>query len=191
MNLLDFLILLPIAYFCYRGFMNGIIREVLGIAGIILAVFLTFRYMDQLSTIIRPLFDEKASVIPFISGLVIFIGTLLVVNVIAYLAKKILQTIKLNFINRLFGLAFGFLKSGIIVSAVLLILAGFNVPSQQSREESATYPYIIYLAPWAYDSVATIFPGAEDFSTTVQKTLKQYNPIENFPYLDKEKNRNS
>lgn len=191
MNLLDFLILLPIAYFCYRGFMNGLIKEVLSIAGIILAVFLTFRYMDQVSAIIRPLFAPKASFIPFVSGLIIFIGTLAVVNLIAFISKKFLETLKLNFVNRLSGLIFGFLKSGIIVSAILLILAGFNIPSQQSRKASVTYPYVIYLAPWAYDSVATIFPGMEDFSTTVQRTLKQYNPVKNFPYLDKDKNRTS
>jgi len=191
MNLLDFLILLPIAYFCYRGFMNGLIKEVLSIVGIILAVFLTFQYMDAVSAAIRPLFEEKASFIPFVSGLIIFVGTLAIVNLIAFISKKFLQTIKLNFINRLSGLAFGFLKSGIIVSAILLILAGFNIPSKKLRQESATYPYIIYLAPWTYDTVATFYPGAEDFSTTIRKTLKQYNPIKNFPFLDKEKNRNS
>lgn len=191
MNLLDFLILLPIAYFCYRGFMNGIIKEVLSIVGIILAVFLTFQYMDPVSAAIRPLFSEKASFIPFVSGLLIFIGTLAIVNLIAFLSKKFLETVKLNFINRLAGLGFGFLKSGIIVSAVLLILAGFNIPSKQSRDESVTYSYVIYLAPWAYDTVAAVYPGAEDFSTTVSKTLKKYNPIKNFPFLDKEKNRNS
>ncbi|MGD8426924.1 MAG: CvpA family protein [Balneolaceae bacterium] len=191
MNLLDFLILLPIAYFCFRGFMNGLIKEVLSIVGIILAVFLTFQYMEQVGTIIRPFFADKASFIPFVSGLIIFVGTLAIVNLAAFISKKFLETVKLNFINRLGGLAFGFLKSGIIVSALLLILAGFNIPSSQSREESVSYSYIIYLAPWAYDTVAAIYPGAEDFTTTVRKTLKQYNPIENFPFLDKEKNRNS
>lgn len=189
MNLLDCLILLPIAYFCYRGFMNGIIKEVLSIVGIVLAVFLTFQYMEPVGNAIRPLFEDNSSVIPFVSALIIFIGTVGVVNLVAFLSKKFLETIKLNAVNRVAGAGFGFLKSGIIVSAVLLILAGFSLPSEQSRKDSTTYPYIIYLAPWAYDTVATIYPGAEDFTTTIEKTLEQYNPVENFPTL--EKNRNS
>lgn len=189
MNLLDFLILLPIAYFCYRGFVNGLIKEVLSIVGIVLAVFLTFQYMDPVGQMIAPMFEDKASFIPFASGLLIFVTTLAVVHLAAYLSRKFLETIKLNFINRVSGAAFGFLKSGIVISAILLILAGFNLPSQQSRKQSATYSYIVYLAPWAYDAVATIYPGAEDFTATVQKTLKQYNPIQNFPIPDK--NRNS
>lgn len=184
MNLLDFLILIPICFFCYRGFVNGIIKEVLSIVGIILAVFLTFQYMDAVGSLIRPLFSENAGYIPFVSGALIFIGTVAAVQLIAYLAKKFLETVKLNFVNRLAGLAFGFLKSGIVISAILLILAGFNLPGQQARDNSVAYPYIIYLAPYTYDAVALIYPGAEYFSETVEKTLDQYNPIENFPTLD-------
>lgn len=184
MNLLDYLILIPICFFCYRGFVNGIIKEVLSIVGIILAVFLSFQYMDAVGSLIRPLFSENAGYIPFISVIVIFVGTVSAVQLIAYLSKKFLETIKLNFINRLSGLAFGFLKSGIVVSALLLVLAGFNLPSQEAREDSVMYPYIIYLAPWAYDSVAFLYPGAENFSETVKNTLDQYNPVENFPTFD-------
>ena len=188
MNLLDFLILLPIAYFSYRGFVNGIIKEVLSIVGIILAVFFTFQYMEPVGAVISPLFEAKASFVPFLSGLIIFISTLAAVHFVAYLSKKFLETIKLNFVNRISGAAFGFLKSGIVVSAILLILAGFNQPSDEAREESATYSYIIYLAPWAYDSVATVYPGAEDFTATVRKALEQYNPIENFPIQEQKSN---
>lgn len=185
MNFLDFLVLIPICYFCYRGFVNGIITEVLNIIGIILAVFLTFQYMDTMAYLMRPFFNENAGYIPFVSATLIFIGTVSAVQLIDFLLKKMLKIIKLNFINRLSGLTFGFLKSGIMVSAILLILAGFNLPSQQARNDSVTYSYIIYLAPWAYDAVAFVYPGAENFSETVKKTLDQYNPVENFPTLDK------
>lgn len=188
MNLLDFLIVMPIAYFCYRGFMNGLIKEVLSIIGIILAVFLTFQYMEPVSNAISPLFEANASYVPFVSAIIIFITTLGIVHLVAYLSKKFLETIKLNFINRITGAAFGFLKSGIVISAALLILAGFSVPSQEAREDSATYPYIVHLAPLAYDMVAKAYPGAEDFAATIEKNLEQYNPIEHFPISAKNQN---
>ena len=184
MNLLDFIILIPICFFCYRGFVNGIIKEVLSIVGIVLAVFLTFNYMDPMSSALRPLFESGASYIPFIAGAIIFVGTVALVQLAAHLLKTFLETIKLNFINRLSGVAFGFLKSGIMVSAILLLLAGFNLPSEQARNESLTYSYIIYMAPWAYDTIAFAYPGAEYFTETVQKNLDKYNPIENFPISD-------
>lgn len=183
MNILDFLILLPIAYFGYRGFRNGIISEVLSIIGIILGVFLTFQYMEEVSSYIQPFFDAEASYVPFVAALLIFIGTLIVVNLIAHLTQKVLETIHLNFLNRLAGLAFGALKCGIIISALLLMTAGFGIPSEQTRKESLSYPHVIYLAPWAYDSVAAIYPGAKDLVQTIQQNFED-TAVPNFPFLE-------
>lgn len=184
MNILDLLILLPIAFFAYRGFKNGLIKEVLSIAGIVLGVFLTFRYMDEAGASIQPFFGNDAAYVPFMAAFIIFIGTLIAVNIVAVVARKVLETIRLNFLNRATGLAFGALKCGIIISALLLMAAGLNMPSQEIREESSSYAYVIYLAPWAYDAVASVYPGAEDFAETVQKNLDKHNPIDNFPTFE-------
>ena len=184
MNILDLLILLPVAYFAYRGFKNGLIHEVLGIVAIILAVFLTFQYMEPASAWLHPFFEENAGYLPFVAAMIIFLGTLVLINVIAIAGRKVLQTVNLNFINRLAGLAFGALKCGIIISALLLVIAGFNLPPEKVRTESSAYPYVIQLAPWAYDAVASVYPGAEDFINTVQKTIDEHNPIENFPITE-------
>ncbi|HLR30869.1 MAG TPA: CvpA family protein, partial [Fodinibius sp.] len=95
MNILDLLILLPIAFFAYRGFKNGLIREVLGIVGIVLGVFLAFRYMDEAGAYIQPFFGEYVEYVPFVAAFIIFIGTLVVVNVLALMTKKVLDAIQL------------------------------------------------------------------------------------------------
>ena len=184
MNLLDFIILIPLAYFCYRGVINGIIKEVLSIVGIILAVFFAFQYMDPFSEALQPLFPEGAGYLPFLSGLVIFVGTIALVQYVGFLMKKILEVIKLNFINRILGGAFGLLKSGIVVSALLLILAGFSLPSKEARDDSLMYDYVIFIAPLTYDVVAAVYPGAEYFGDTLEQTMAKRNPIDNFPKFD-------
>lgn len=179
MNLLDFIIFIPILYFCYRGVRNGLVGELLGIAGIILGVYLTFHYMDEGADIIRPLIEGDPNYLPFVAAAIIFFGTLIILQVLALLLRRFLELIKLNAINRILGFFFGLFKGGIIVSAILLLLAGFNQPSQQAREDSVSYSYVIYMAPWAYNAVAT-----ENFSRTIQNTLNKYNPIENFPITE-------
>jgi membrane protein required for colicin V production len=179
MNLLDFCILIPILYFCYRGIRIGFIGEILGIGGIILAVFLTFRYMDNAAGIISSFTGSEPNYLPFVAGAIIFIGTLIVLQIIAFLLKRFLQLIRLNTINRILGLFFGLLKGGIIVSAILILLAGFNQPSKQVRDQSLSYSYIIYLAPWAYN----LFPN-NDFSHMVEHDFKKYSPIKNFPVIN-------
>ncbi|MGB0346292.1 MAG: CvpA family protein [Balneolaceae bacterium] len=185
MHILDLIIAVPLLYFIYKGAVNGIVKEVLNIVGITLAVFLTFNYMDAFSVIIAPFFEEEQSqYIPFLSAAVLFIGTLAIVALVGYLTKEFLKAIKLSTVNRVAGAIFGLLKSGLIVSTILLLAAGFNIPKEEVRDESILYPYIIYLGPWAYDAVAVIYPGAENFTQTIQENLSNYNPIENLPIIN-------
>jgi membrane protein required for colicin V production len=185
MHILDLIIAVPLLYFIYKGAVNGIVKEILNIVGITLAIFLTFKYMDALAVIITPFFEENASpYIPFISSALIFLGTLTIVAVIGYLTKELLKAVKLSTVNRVLGAIFGFVKSGLVVSTILLLVAGFNIPKEEVRNESVLYPYIIYMGPWAYDAVALIYPGAENYTETIQENLSKYNPIENLPILN-------
>ena len=185
MAILDLIIAVPLLYFIYKGFMNGIVKEILNLVGITLAVFLTFKYMDALSIIIAPFFEESASAyIPFLSAALLFIGTLAIIALINYLTKELLKAVKLSAVNRVLGALFGLLKSGLIVSTILLLLAGFSIPKEEVREESILYPYVIYLGPWAYEAVAIIYPGAEGYTETIQENLSKYNPVENLPIIN-------
>ncbi|MFD2531153.1 CvpA family protein [Gracilimonas halophila] len=191
MLILDLIIATPLLYFGYKGAVNGLVKEVLNIVGIILAIFLTFNYLDAFTGLIAPMFEEGASYVPFVSGVILFIGTLGVVAVIAYATKEFLKAIKLSIVNRILGGVFGALKSGLVVSAVLLLLAGFNVPSDEAREESYLYPAVIYLAPLTYNTVALVYPGAENYSQTLKENIGEYNPLENIPFLNELQNDNS
>ena len=184
MHILDILIAAPILYFGYRGAVNGLVKEILNIVGIILAVFLTFNYMDAFSGIIAPLFEEKPGLIPFASGATLFLGTLIIVGLIAFGTKKFLEAVNLGTVNRIFGALFSAIKAGIMVSTVLLLMAGFNLPAEQTRDDSLFYRYVVYLGPWAYDAVAFIYPGADNYTETIENTISKYNPVENLPIIN-------
>lgn len=190
MLILDLIIAIPLLYFGYKGAVNGLVKEVLNIVGIILAIFLTFNYLDAFTGIIAPMFEEGASYVPFISGVILFIGTLGVVAIIAYATKELLKAVKLSMVNRILGGTFGVLKSGLVVSAVLLLLAGFNVPSDEARNDSYLYPAVIYLAPLTYNAVAVVYPGAENYSETLKQNIGEYNPLQNIPFLNELQNDN-
>src|SRR5699024_7342530 len=110
MNLLDFFILIPILFFALRGIKNGFFSEILGTIGLIIAVYLTFQYMDEAATVIRPIFNTEASYVIFIAAALIFILTLIVVQIIDYLAARFIKIVRLRTINSVLGFFFGLLK---------------------------------------------------------------------------------
>jgi len=177
MNTIDIIVLIPIVYFGVMGFRNGFVRELFGVAGIVLSIFLTFYYMHSLAEIIVSYGLVNAEFAPYISGIIIFIGTLATVQLIAWVIKKFLEKVYLSTANRILGSIFGILKSSIIISALLLLLSGLKLPSEDLRKESISYPYLVQVAPLAYNTAALMYPGTEDFAKTIKGTIKEYNPI--------------
>ncbi len=188
MSTLDIILIIPILYYAYKGFKSGVVREILGLAGITLAVFFTFKYLDVFSGILSPFFGKESPYLPYASGIIIFLGTLILIAIVARVISKLLDAVMLGTLNRAIGAVFGMLKISIVLSAVLLLLNGFNVPSQETRENSNLYSPIIKVGPWAYDMVSVIYPGAEDFKTTIEEIVDKYNPADNLPFLQNNQN---
>lgn len=184
MNFLDLIILLPIAYVAYRGFVNGFIREVLGIIGIVLAVYLTFEYMGTISGIVAP-YVENRDRATIVTGIVMFLGIIVVVQLTGVALERFFKAVQLSIINQLFGLMFGALKTAIFISAILLLLAGIDIPTEETRSNSASYPMVISVAPAAFDVVASLIPGTENFIDTIERTIRENNTIRDLPIFEK------
>jgi membrane protein required for colicin V production len=76
------------------------------------------------------------------------------------------------------------LKGAILMSAIFLLLAGFQVPREDLREQSILYPYVIQAAPVSYNVITAVYPGAENFTDTIRKTLENYNPVDKLPVIN-------
>ncbi len=184
MNLLDLLILLPIAYFAYRGFVNGFIREVFVIIGLIVAVYVTFEFMRPISGFIAP-YVENRDRATIITGITLFVVIVATVQLAAIALEKFFEMARIGILNKLAGFIFGGLKSAILISAILLLLAGIDIPSEDARTNSVSYPYVIYVAPATYDVVAKLFPGTEDFIETIERSIQENNTLRNLPIFEK------
>ncbi|WP_234568003.1 CvpA family protein [Rhodohalobacter sp. 614A] len=184
MNFLDLIILLPIAYVAYRGFVNGFIREAFGIMGIILAVYITFKYMGTVSGIVVP-YVENRDRATIVTGIVLFIGVIVTVQFIGIALEKFFEAAHLGIINQLSGMVFGALKMTIFISVILLLLAGVGIPSEETTANSASYPYVISVGPATFDLVASMIPGTEDFIHTIERTIQESNSIRDLPIFEK------
>ena len=183
--IVDVIMGLPLLFLAYKGAVNGIVKEILNIIGLVLAVYFTFNYMDTAAAYLGALFEDGTqSFIPFLAGALLFITVLSLVSLVAYWTREWLDAVKLGTVNRFLGSLFGILKGSILMSAIFLLLAGFQVPREELREESILYPYVIQAAPISFNVITAVYPGAENFTETVRKTLENYNPIDRLPVIN-------
>jgi len=169
MNLLDLGILATLILFAIFGFRNGIVREVLTIIGLVVAIYVAFRYMEDAALWLSELTSQTLSAeVTLVTGLILFTLTFILFLLLAFLIRRFLEAIHLNIINRILGFIFGGVKAGIAVSALLLLLGMFGVPDEETRRESVLYSQILEVAPAAYDLIAGVLPESGRFMEQFQ-----------------------
>lgn len=161
MNLLDAICLLLIIGFSFWGLIRGFIREAFSLGGIILGVFLGMSLNAGFGAIISPLLGVEADMGQILAFIIIFLLVSLLVNWLGLLVKKAVKFVLLGWLDRLLGLAFGFIKGVLIASVVCFLLVALPIPDMDKHvEESKVGPLVIGVAPATYN---TFFGGGEDF----------------------------
>ncbi|MDR0206781.1 MAG: CvpA family protein [Bacteroidales bacterium] len=147
MNYLDVIILLPCLWFGYKGFRHGLIRELAGLAALILGVYAAFMCSDWLANCInRPEFPKE------IYFATTFLAVLVLVYLLGRLAEKIIKLAIPEFVNNLLGAMFGVGKVAVFFSVLILFI--HSVDSKQvilkpkTIENSFTYKYVEPIAPY-------------------------------------------
>ena len=174
MNVIDIIILLFLGLFGFIGFRNGLIREVLGLVGVIAALFFAFRYLEPISTWIDSFTKITDGWTPVITFFLIFFLVIVVTHLLIIFLEYVVKITFMSIPNRLTGLLFGVLKSSLFVSVIFVLLAAIDVPGEETRRNSLFYKHIIHLAPGAYDLVAEIYPETQKFADSIQRMLDDY-----------------
>jgi len=147
MNWLDIVIILPACWFAFKGFKNGLIKEMATLAALILGIWATCRFSDYVATLLGD--------IPWVNILA-FILTFVIVLVLVYLfgnlVEKIITLVIPKFINRLFGLVFGIGKVLLIFSLLFFIMHTIDTESKvithAITQNSILYSYVQPVFPY-------------------------------------------
>jgi membrane protein required for colicin V production len=146
MNYLDIIILIPMLWFGYKGFTHGLIRELAGLAALILGVYAAFAFSDWVEKWIN-----HPSIPKELYFAITFLGVLVAVYFLGRLTEKIIKLVIPEFINNLFGAFFGVAKVALFFSVVFFFIQSIDskqvILSKNATEKSFTYKYIEPIAP--------------------------------------------
>ncbi|MEX1014893.1 MAG: CvpA family protein, partial [Candidatus Paceibacterota bacterium] len=135
MSLIDIIILVPLLFLGFRGFKNGLVREIFGLVGLVLAIFFSFQYMAEFATLIREQLYTKSPYVPYFSFGILFLLVLLFVQVIIFFTESLLKIAFLSLPNRLLGSLFSAFKAALVISIILLLFSGFALPDEETRSD--------------------------------------------------------
>ena len=125
MNFLDLLIVIPLIWFGYKGFRNGLVMELVSILSLIAGIYIAIRFSAWVGQQLGIRGDYAATVSFIVTFLAVLLGTYLLGKCIDGLVKML----SLGFLNRLGGLLIGLFKTALVVG--LLIFCWNRIDRQQ------------------------------------------------------------
>lgn len=171
MNGLDAFLILFLGILALNGFRKGFLREAAEIAVTIAAIVLATNYWTFTSGITAFILPPDHPLHSIVSGAFIFFLVMGLGSFVAATLLKWVDSTLLTFPNKMAGLAFGAIKAAVILSLLLQVIRPFGFPDSKSIESSAVYPYVIPAAPFVYDTVMAVAPGAHTFADKMNDLL--------------------
>lgn len=172
MNTLDIIILAPLLFGAYRGFKKGFVLEIVAIVSFVLAIIGGFKLLHWGMDLLDQYFDISGDLLPYIAFIAIFIGIILLTNLIGKAFKKIIDLTLLGTVDNLAGAILSVIKWAFGISVVLWLTASFGIDfSEEWVEGSVLYEPIVSFAPTIVEYLSAVVPYTNDLFDHIQKLL--------------------
>jgi membrane protein required for colicin V production len=175
MNWIDFIIIIILGFSLFRGFTEGLVKEVASLAALILGIWGAIRFSNLTAMKLSEWFDMTGQYVGIISFLVTFGIIVVLVHFVGVIVDKLVHAVALSFLNRLLGIVFGLFKTVLILSVFFVILNAIDARRsflpKEKIEESMLYNPISDIAP-------ALFPiiGEGDFMKSFDRLRKKEEP---------------
>ena len=150
--MLDILILVPVAVGLLTGWRSGLVRQLVGLAGLAAAVILGIRYASSVGHPIVDFLGLGATYANIAGFIAVFCGIYLVVVIVMRITMAMVEGFQLRGLNHFLGAVLGGLKWTLIVGAILMGLEFWHLPPRELRDNSVLYPYVMQVmdSAWEY-----------------------------------------
>lgn len=137
-NLLDIIILVPLALFGWNGYKKGLIIEVASLAALVIGLYVAFYFSDFAAEMLNDLFDLDQKYVAVIAFLMTFIVVLFLVLTLGKALEKVVKILLLGLLDKIAGAVFGILKGALILSILIFVINYFNFGDYLFKEEART-----------------------------------------------------
>ena len=174
----DLAVLIILLLSAIVAFVRGFVREFLGVLAWIGAAVVTLYTFSTAQPFLRQYISiEWLS--DLITGLVIFIVSLVVFSTLAHFAARGVRTSALNAVDRSLGFLFGLVRGAVLVCLAYLVLVYASEDDQLPTwvEDARTRPFVEQGAAWLIDLVPEgSFDGGGDFGTLRRELNDDFGP---------------
>lgn len=148
MTFLDILLLIPICWFGFLGFKNGLIYEVSTIIALVLGCWVAYRFSDWFALVI-----VGSDIARPLAMILTFAVVVVLVRLVGKAVQKIVKLTIPGAVDHIFGMLFGVGKVLVVASVILYLVQSLDrmeiIIKKETKEQSFTYKYVEPIVPHA------------------------------------------
>ena len=172
---IDIIGIVLILLFFIRGYRKGFIVAVFSMLAVLLGIVCSLKLSHSLASFL----DAKGIITSswglVISYIILFFGALWLVRLGADFIERTFKAMALGFVNKLSGAILYTLSGLIIWSACLWLVNQSHLLSPETTAYSLSYPYLLPIAPWAFDAIGAFLPLARDLFADLERFFSGIN----------------
>ena len=150
MNTLDIILLICFIPALIQGIRKGFIAQAISIVSIIAGIWTSARFADVVSAWIGQFITASEQVLKVVAFAIILVIVFLVLAAVGKLLEGMFKLVMLGWLNKLLGVVFALIKTGLIVGLVIIAFSSLNETFKFVQEsvlnESVLYPPLKNLA---------------------------------------------
>lgn len=162
MNILDIILLICFIPALVQGIRKGFIAQAISIISIIAGIWASARFANAVTAWVSQYISASEQVLKIIAFALILIVVFLVLAALGKILEGMFKLVMLGWLNKLLGVVFALLKTGLIVGLVIIAFNSlndtFDFVKQSVLNDSVLYPPLKKLA---YE----VFPYLKDMLT--------------------------
>ena len=165
MNILDIILLVCFVPAIFQGIRKGFIAQAVSIISIVLGIWASARFANIVSSWIAQYITASEQVLKVVAFALILVLVFLALAALGKMLEGMFKLVMLGWLNKLLGVIFALLKTGLIVGLVIMAFSflndNFRFVQESVLNESVLYPPLKKLA-------FEVFPYLKDMLTLVK-----------------------
>ena len=157
MTTLDIILIIPLIYAVYKGFKDGVILQLCGIVGIILGVWLAFRFSERVGLWLG--IDELVAW--YVAFVLIVVAVVILLGIVGWVIGKAFDLVGLGLLNRVGGVVLSVIKTTLILSVLLVAFNAINRHTEWVKRDqfarSALYEPISQVSDYVFPYLTKAF----------------------------------
>ena len=160
MNWLDLIIAIPLLWGAYQGYKKGLVFMVLMIIGMILGLYVAFKFSGLIVDMLAEHIHASRAALPYIAFAIVFAAIVLLVIFLAKFLEAILKSASLTPVNKVAGSVLGLAKWALIVSVILWLFKSLEhsvtIIPKKAEKQSMTYDFVLKFSTFITPTIEEI-----------------------------------